>query len=322
VVLVAPSQVAALTATATAGSTTTDPNGANNTDTEATTVTTSADLSLTLSDAPDAVTAGTNLTYTATISNAGPSDAIGVSVTLQLPAGTTFVSGSGASCAGAPLMCAVTGSIAPSAMRVVTIVVAVSPAAASGSTLTAIANVSASTPDPNLGNNGATELTTVTTSADLVIALSASATQVATNVPVTFDATSQNAGPSDAQNVSITLALSADLRFGSLTAAGATCTTPQIGLSGTIVCTWAGATAPGVTRLLSVTAYSNNEGTSSVNASTTSATPDPNPDNNATSVAVVVGFLVKDIPSLNALGLLLLSLLLGTLGAVAVRRQD
>ncbi len=322
VVLVAPSQLASLSATATAASTTTDPNPANNSATATTNVVAAADLSLTLTDAPDPVAAGTNLTYTATVSNAGPSDATGVTVTLPLPAGTTFVSGSGATCAGSPVVCTVSGSIAPLATRVVTIVVAVSPSAMSGSVITATATVSATTPDPNPGNNSATTTTTVITSADLVIALTASATQTATNVPVTFTATSQNLGPSAAQNVSITLTLTPDFRFSSLTAPGATCTTPQIGNTGSIVCTWAGDTASGVTRTLSVVAYSNNEGTSSVNASTTSNTPDPVANNNAASVSVVVGFQVEGIPSLNALGLLLLTLALGVLGMVAVRRPD
>jgi uncharacterized repeat protein (TIGR01451 family) len=49
------------------------------------------------------------------------------------------------------------------------------------------------------------------------------------NVPLTFTATSQNLGPSDAQNVSITLTLTPDFRYSSHVATGATCTTPQIG---------------------------------------------------------------------------------------------
>src|SRR5438445_83000 len=43
-------------------------------DTETTAVATSADLELTLSDSPDPVTAGNNLTYTIDVTNHGPSD--------------------------------------------------------------------------------------------------------------------------------------------------------------------------------------------------------------------------------------------------------
>ena len=75
-------------------STTTDPTPANNTATDDTTVVTSADLSIAKTDSPDPVIAGTNLTYTLTVSNGGPSDALGVSVSDTLPAGTSFVSSS------------------------------------------------------------------------------------------------------------------------------------------------------------------------------------------------------------------------------------
>src|SRR5437763_8807395 len=46
--------------------------------TELTTVNTSANLALTKSDSPDPVLAGTNITYTLTVTNNGPSDATGV----------------------------------------------------------------------------------------------------------------------------------------------------------------------------------------------------------------------------------------------------
>ena len=60
-----------------------------------TAVQTRADLSITKTDSPDPVTAGTNLTYTITVDNAGPSDALGVVVSDVVPAGTSFVSATG-----------------------------------------------------------------------------------------------------------------------------------------------------------------------------------------------------------------------------------
>src|SRR5204863_5126068 len=73
-------------------STTSDPDTTNNSANEATTVATSADVSITKSDSPDPVTAGTDLTYTLTVKNAGPSFARSVQATDPVPAGTSFVS--------------------------------------------------------------------------------------------------------------------------------------------------------------------------------------------------------------------------------------
>ena len=309
------------TATATVGGGITDPNAANNSATDTTTLTPQADLSITLTDSPDPVTAGTNLTYVATATNNGPSDATDVAISLPLPANTTLVSAtvSGGTCVATT--CTFAGATTPGASRSVTYVVLVAASAANGSTLTATASTTSATTDPNAANNSATTTTGVVAVADLVVALTSSASQVLINVPVTFTATSTNNGPSDAQGVSITLTLTPDFRYSSHVATGATCTTPQIGTTGAIVCTWAGATAPGAVRTLSVVAYSNNEGNTAVNASTTSSTTDPVANNNATGVSVVVGFPFNEIPTLSQFGLMLLGLLVGLMGFVAVRRQ-
>jgi hypothetical protein len=161
----------------------------------------------------------------------------------------------------------------------------------------------------------------VNTSANLAIALSASTLETFVGEPVTFIATSTNEGPSDADSVVITVTLTPDFRYSGHTAAGATCTTPQVGTTGAIVCTWAGATAPGVTRTLSVVAYSNVEGATAVNAVTSSSTTDPVMGNNSSTVTVQVGYMVEGIPTLNNLALVLLGLLLGMAGLLAMRRQ-
>src|SRR6185436_1575817 len=71
----------------------TDPVAGNNSATDSDTLTAEADLSVATTDSPDPVNAGTNVTYTVTVSNSGgPSSAAGVVLTDTLPAGTTFVS--------------------------------------------------------------------------------------------------------------------------------------------------------------------------------------------------------------------------------------
>ncbi|MFB3044425.1 MAG: DUF11 domain-containing protein, partial [Acidimicrobiia bacterium] len=69
--------------------------------------------------------AGNNLTYTVTVSNAGPSDAVNVVVTDTLPAGVTFVSTTG--CAEDPngVPTCILGTIAAGASAMYTITVTV-----------------------------------------------------------------------------------------------------------------------------------------------------------------------------------------------------
>lgn len=285
----------------------------------------SADLVMALTDAPDPVTAGTNLAYTGTVTNNGPTAANNVSFTLPLPANTSFVSATasgGGSCAGTPVVCTWPGSTAVGASNSATITALVAASVIEGATLSATATATSADFDPNLANNVATATTTVNARADLLVTLTSSATTTPVNVPVTFTATSLNLGPSDAQNVSVTVTLTPDFRYTSHAAAGATCTTPQVGTTGAITCTWAGATAPNASRVLSVVAFSNVEGTTAVNASTTSATLDLVPDNNDAGLTVEVGYLVEEIPTLGNLGLLLMALMMGLMGFVAVRRQS
>ena len=67
-----------------------DPDPANNTATSSVTLTPSADLQITKAGPLNAV-AGTNIVYTITVTNAGPSDATGVTLADPTPPGLTFV---------------------------------------------------------------------------------------------------------------------------------------------------------------------------------------------------------------------------------------
>jgi uncharacterized repeat protein (TIGR01451 family) len=151
-----------LSNTATVSSSTSDPNTANNGATATTTVNqpaTHADLSITKGDAPDPVTAGSNVTYTLTVSNAGPDAAAAVTVSDPLPAGVSFVSASSSvgSCSGTATVSCSLGTLNSGASATVTIVVT-----ANSGPLSNTATVSSSTSDPNTANNGATATTTVT----------------------------------------------------------------------------------------------------------------------------------------------------------------
>ncbi len=166
-----------LSNTATATSASSDPNPENNSSTFQTTVETSANVSVTKTDSPDPVNAGSNLTYTITVGNGGPSDAASPQLSDLLPPGTTLVSftvpagwtrtdavpvgGTGTVTATAP-------SLAAGSNAVFTLVVRVN-SNAPGGDITNTATVTTTTPDPNSDNNSATATTTVVPQPDLTI---------------------------------------------------------------------------------------------------------------------------------------------------------
>ncbi len=119
-----------------------------------------ADLALSISDAPDPVTAGETLTYTLTVTNAGPDDVPEVTVSEGLPGAFDLLSAvpsqgacEVATCGG--LACSL-GPLAAGAGA--TVSVEVTPLAAGDYVNTAIAPALG---DPDPGNNQAVEATTV-----------------------------------------------------------------------------------------------------------------------------------------------------------------
>src|SRR5262249_53870717 len=123
-----------------------------------------ADLALTLADAPDPATTKANLTYAATIANHGPAAATGVTLITELPAASTFVGATGATCtrqgqgpSDGTLACD-TGAIAAGSFAAVTIVVTPT----KPGTLMLAAKVFADQPDPDRTDNSTTQTTTVT----------------------------------------------------------------------------------------------------------------------------------------------------------------
>ena len=138
----------------------------------------SADLSITMTDSPDPVPAGTNLSYQIGIGNTGPATALNVVLNDVLPIGPTFVSAAftGGSVAGTCTTPAVgaTGGIfnctfpamtnGESSNYAITLAVPTS----SASNISNTATVSSATNDPNLLNNSATASTTVLLTPNLI----------------------------------------------------------------------------------------------------------------------------------------------------------
>lgn len=202
------------------------------TSSQSTSVTTASALALTAS-APAQVTAGQNVTYTATLTNTGPSDAASPIVTFTVPAHTTFTSltGSAGWVCGAPngqgqATCQ-TITLAAGAAGTFTMIAGVNSNAANGSTLTA--NLSASAAD-TAGATTTAAAATVTTASALTLSALAPA-QVTAGTTVTYTATLTNTGPSDAASPIVTFTVPAHTSFVSLSGpAGWTCdSTPSAG---------------------------------------------------------------------------------------------
>jgi uncharacterized repeat protein (TIGR01451 family) len=143
---------------------------------------------------------------------------------------------------------------------------------------------------------------------------------------INYTADAVNNGPSDAQNVQVSIVLATGVQFSSVApSAGGVCTTPTLGSSGTVSCSWSGATAPGVARSVEVIAYSYLRGVAGATASASSSTADPTPDNNDASDGVIVGSGSDNTPTLipttHPMVLAMLAMLLGVLGFAAVRRR-
>jgi uncharacterized repeat protein (TIGR01451 family) len=125
-----------------------------------------ADLSLSASAAPEPVGVGSNLVYSITVSNAGPMAASDVVVSNQLPAGVNFISATGdATPLGGVLML---DFCSPAAGATHLVQIIVQPTAAGK--LTNTFAVFADETDPDLANNSATVISTVTNAAQVNLA--------------------------------------------------------------------------------------------------------------------------------------------------------
>lgn len=144
---------------------------------------TGANLSLSKQDSPDPVAPGGTLTYTLTVSNAGPATACQATVTDTLPAGTSFVSASGTgwncSEASGVVSCTAT-SLAPGVAPAITIQVT---APTTPGLITNTATVTTNAFDPATANNTISEPTTV--GAPVTGTATATPTPTATTVAAT-----------------------------------------------------------------------------------------------------------------------------------------
>ena len=283
---------------ATASSTTPDPISGNNIGSGSVLVNASADVAITKT-ATQAVP-GTNITFTLSTTNNGPSTAQAVQVSDPLPAGFTFVSVSGATGCTTPAVGAngtVTcplGDIPNDGSTHSIQIVALIPASFTGS-ITNTATASSPTPDPLPGNNSASFAVSATPSADLSIQKTATTNPLVAGGPVTYQITVTNNGPSAASQVSMTDNLpvasdgTAQLTTVSVTppnGLGFTCSVnPSAGSPTSVACSQApgGSLASGATAVFTVTGLllpTLTVSTITNSATVTSTTLDPTTSNN------------------------------------------
>ena len=273
--------------TAMASSMTADPNTANNSATANVTEQKRANISLTKTASPSAVIPGDPLTYTLTVSNAGPDDAQTIVVTDTLPSSSvTLVSCSstgGGGCGGsATVPIVIIPSLAANSSAVITLKVTVNSGLANGTSFDNAATATEATYDPDTANNTAKVTVIVLNQADLSIA---SSVAKASNRQITYTLTVTNLGPYDARGLVLTNVLPQGTIFGSLEPGAWSCSAPGVGATGTVKCTLGAlpATPPtsasaSTTLILKVTVPGNTTITDT--AVVTASTFDPNTDNN------------------------------------------
>ncbi len=272
-----------------------DPVASNNSAQASTTIVAAtpptADLSVTKSDSPDPVLSdGSTLTYTIAVTNNGPDDATGVTMSDTLPGGVAFqsVSTNTGQCDAQPdgngeLDCTI-GNLAVNSTATVTLVVAPDEVA-EPDTITNTAAVSGTEIDPTAANNTATEDTTVNPPAsDMQVAIGATPGSPLIENQVVYTITVNNGGPSDNTNVVLTVVLPAMATFNDVVSGQGNCNV----VKDTVTCT-IGDLADGESVVVTITVTApDTPMTLTLTATVAGDVADPQPPNNSDSINVSV----------------------------------
>ncbi|MFV8358352.1 DUF11 domain-containing protein, partial [Flavobacterium sp. XS1P32] len=230
---------------------------------------------------------GSNVIFTLTANNAGPSSATGVNVTDVLPAGYSYVSNTAPSTgtfnSGSGVWSI--GNLANGGSATLTIT-------ATGSYANR-ADIAANEADPTLGNNSATSTPVPVPQSNVGITKTVNNATPSVGSDVIFTLTATNAGPSSATGVNVTDVLPAGYTFVSSTTATGTYT------AGTGI--WSiGTLANAGSITLTITATVNATGSYANTATIAANEADPTPGNNtstSTPSAVDVIDAVNDGPA-------------------------
>ena len=192
----------------------------NNTASATTQVSLEADLSITKSDGQVNIVAGEMLTYTITVSNAGPSDVSSAQVTDDFPAELEGVAwqcagSGGASCASGSGSGDIALDVDVPVGGEITILAS---ATVANTAVGLLVNTAEVTPpvnvtDPDMNNNSATDTNSLGAQADVSLNVDVSPASVQLGGMVTLTLTVANSGPSAAGDVQVTSLLPASVSF-------------------------------------------------------------------------------------------------------------
>ncbi len=271
--------------TASAVTSSNDPDTSNNSAQAQFTVNAVADLGITKSVSPTpTVPRGREILYTLTVTNhSAVTTATGVRVYDALPPGFSFTSASPAgACTRDTATNALTCTLADMAPGGTTTITVTGTASTAGTQVNTV-SVGGTLADPVPGNNVAEATVTVVETADLAITKAAPAA-VDAGSPIAYTLTITNAGPDTARNTVVTDVVPAGVDLTSLTLDS------RCALSGrTVTCALGDLSSAASTSIaITGTAVANATVTVSNGASVTSDTLDPNTTNNRASATTTI----------------------------------
>jgi uncharacterized repeat protein (TIGR01451 family) len=209
----------------------TDPISGNNSSTDSDNLTPQADLSITKTDGALSAVPGTSTTYIIVVSNNGPSDVTGASVSDPLPTGVTgatwtFVGATGGGSVSGPSSginaLATTVDLPVNASVTFTFTVQIDHSATGTLVNTATVDPPAGVTDPTPGNNSSSDTDNLMPQTGLAVTKTDSQTTAVPGLSTTYTIVVSNAGPSDATGAALSDPLPTGVTAATWAFAGAT----------------------------------------------------------------------------------------------------